>query len=165
MKLVWKLMLAVLVISMLLPFTLLKDDTGSTMLDFSNLRWPDWRKAVENLSYAVMSPDAGTESADTIYQWVDAEGNRQFSNTPPPEGIEFSVKNYDSNLNVIQSVNTKTGEAEVTEEGTLKKEITSTEDAGSPYSADGIKKLFENAHDVEKLLNQRLQKQEAALGQ
>jgi hypothetical protein len=40
-----------------------------------------------------------------------------------------------------------------------------TEDVGSPYSVDGIKKLFEDVHNVEKLLHQRLQKQEAALGQ
>ncbi|MCH7880519.1 MAG: DUF4124 domain-containing protein [Proteobacteria bacterium] len=164
MKLAWKLLLAVLVIGMLLPFTLLKDDTGSAILNFSNLKWPDWRKAVGNLSQAVMSRDAEAESADTIYQWVDAEGNMHFSNTPPLEGIEFRVKNFDPDLNVIQSVNTKTDEAEVTVEGTPKKEMITTEDVGSPYSVDGIKKLFEDVHNVEKLLKQRLQKQEAALG-
>jgi hypothetical protein len=109
MNLAWKLLLAVLVISMLLPFTLLKNDSGSPILSFSNLKWPDLRKAAKNLFNTDRSQDAGAEGAATIYQWVDAEGNRQFSNTPLPEGIEFSVKNYDSNLNVIQSVNTKTG--------------------------------------------------------
>ena len=164
MKLVWKLMLAVLVISTLLPFTLLKDDTGSTLLSFSSFKWPDLRKAAKNLFKADRSRGPGDEGADTIYQWVDAEGNMHFSNTPPLEGIEFRVKNFDPDLNVIQSVNTKTDEAEVTVEGTPKKEMITTEDVGSPYSVDGIKKLFEDVHNVEKLLKQRLQKQEAALG-
>mgnify|MGYP003677621933 FL=1 len=40
MKLFVKLMLAILVIGLLLPFTLLKDENGKTMLNFSDLKLP-----------------------------------------------------------------------------------------------------------------------------
>ncbi len=168
MKLMWKLLLTVLVISLLLPFTLLRDDTGNTLLDFSNFKWPDWRKSTKIILNAFESSDPTPESVDIIYQWVDAEGNIQFSNTPPPEGIKFSVKNYDPELNNIQSVTSKTGEVNgsvVPINDPPENKFTTTEDLGSPYSADGIEKLFEDANNIEKLLNQRLLKQEAALGQ
>ncbi|EIJ42602.1 hypothetical protein BegalDRAFT_1725 [Beggiatoa alba B18LD] len=31
--------------------------------------------------------------AGKLYQWVDAEGNTQFSQTPPPEGTDAETKN------------------------------------------------------------------------
>lgn len=158
MKLMWKLLLAVLVISMLLPFTLLKDDTGSTLLKFSDLEWPDWPKLTKILPKTVDS------KADSIYQWVDAEGNLQYSNSLPPEGIEYTVRNYVPNLNVIQSINTKSDGLDEAED-TPNKDITTGDDIVSPYSTDGIKKLFEDVNNVEKLLNQRSQKQKAAIGQ
>ena len=167
MKLTWKLLLAVLVIGILLPFTLLKDDSGSTLLKFSNLTWPDWGRARKILPQAIDTSDQGAEDENAIYQWVDAEGNQQFSSSPPPEGIEYSVKIYDPNLNIIQSVNVeKNGQepGETTEAGP-EKEASANEDTGSPYSADGIKKLFEDVNNIEKLLNQRHQNQEALLGQ
>ncbi|MFV2032423.1 MAG: DUF4124 domain-containing protein [Gammaproteobacteria bacterium] len=168
MNLAWKLLLAALVLGILLPFTLLKDEAGSTLLKFSELKWPDWGKALKTLPKSVGSSDAGGESSDSIYRWVDSEGNPQFSNSPPPEGIEFSVKIYDPDLNVIQSVNVKPDAEDapvITPEVAPEKERAANEGTGSPYSADGIKKLFEDANKVEKLLNQRLQEQEAALGQ
>ena len=167
MKLAWKLLLAVIVIGILLPFTLLKDDDGAPMLKFSELKWPDWRKATKKIPRAIDPSEPGVENPDTIYQWSDAEGNMQFSNSLPPEGVEFTVRNYDPNLNVIQSVNVKPGEEESQEKEDVeaKKEMTASDDLGSLYSAEGIEKLFKDANNVEKLLNQRLQNQEAILGQ
>jgi len=166
MKLFWKFLLAVLVISILLPFTLLKDDVGNTLLKFSDLKWPDWSKATTILPPVGEFPDPETSSVATIYQWVDAEGNMIFSNSLPPDGAEFTIKNYDSNLNVIQSVNVEYGEAvpAITEEVASKEKIFTDEDLGSPYSIDRIKKLFEDANNIENLLIEKLKNQEAILG-
>lgn len=122
---------------------------------------------MKNLPPVVDFPDPETGSVATIYQWVDTEGNMQFSNSLPPVGTEFTIKSYDSNLNVIQSVNVESREAApaLTEAADSKEEIPTDEDLGSPYSIDGIKKLFEDANNIEKLLNQRLKNQEAILGQ
>ncbi len=167
MKLTWKLLLAALVIGLLLPFTLLKDDSGSTLLKFSNLRWPDWDRAVKNLPQAIESSDQGAEGGIKFYRWVGAEGNQQFSNSPPPEGVDYSVKIYDPNMNVIQSVKVEKNDQEVeaTAEAESEKEASTNENTGSPYSVDGIKKLFEDVNNIEKLLNQRHQKQETLLSQ
>jgi len=167
MKLLWIFLLAVLVIGILLPFTLLKDDGGNTLLKFSDLKWPDWSQATKILPPVVDFPDPETGSVATIYQWVDTEGNMQFSNSLPPVGTEFTIKNYDSKLNVIQSVNVESRGAApaVTGAAGSKEEISTDEVLGSPYSIGGIKKLFEDANNIEKLLNQKLKNQEAILGQ
>ena len=163
MNLGWKLLLAALVLGILLPFTVLKDDAGSTLLKFSELKWPDWGKAIENLPKPNDPSSLSGEDESTIYQWIDAEGNQQFSNSQPPEGVEYKVKIYDSNLNVIQSVDGIKDE----QESTLSPEDNSPDgdQLDSPYSTEGIEKLFEKTKEVEKLIKQRFQNQEAILGQ
>ena len=41
---------------------------------------------------------------DIFYKWYDAEGNVQFTTEPPADGIEYTVKGYDPNTNVIKAV-------------------------------------------------------------
>ena len=43
--------------------------------------------------------------------------------------------------------------------------VTSVEEVGNPYSPEKIEKLFEDANNIEKLLSQRLNNQEAIIGQ
>ncbi|MFB3059346.1 MAG: DUF4124 domain-containing protein, partial [Gammaproteobacteria bacterium] len=49
----------------------------------------------------------GSDGKDMIYQWTDADGNVQFSNSQPPEGVVYTLKGYDPSLNVIQAVETQ----------------------------------------------------------
>lgn len=169
MKLFAKLMLAVLVIAMLLPFTILKGDNGKPLLSFSDFAWPDFSAATLPKAPMVdsISDSAGSSGGkNTVYRWFDSEGNIQFTTDPPPEGIEFEVRNFDPDVNVIQPVKLQSGETPVVQ-GDTDPEISSAPvDPGfNPYSADSLKKLFENAKNVEKLLNQRFQSQESATNQ
>lgn len=168
MKLFAKLMLAVLVIAMLLPFTILKDNDGDTLLSFSDLELPDF--SLPDLpklpSTRDLAPAAeGMGGKDIFYKWYDTAGNVQFTTEPPPDGIEFTIKGYDPNTNVIQAV--KPPQQETTgEDGAVSKpKKSSPDDIGNPYSQESIKKLFEDTKNIEKMLNQRLQQQESALNQ
>lgn len=163
MKLPIKMMIAILVISILLPFTLLKGKDGAPLLSFNDLKLPGLNilPGVSEISEAVQ--DSGGN--DVIYKWTDNEGNFQFSNSPPPAGVEYTEMAYDPNLNVIQAVvvEPEIPEEVVEEESQIK--VKNPGDIGNFYSPEKIEKLFEDANNIENLLNQRLTDQEALLGQ
>jgi len=163
MKLVIKMMVAILVIGILLPFTILKGKDGAPLLKFSGLKLPDSDVSLTDIAKL---PDdiQGSEDGNLIYQWTDAEGNLQFSNNLPPQGVEYTVKGYDPNLNVIQAVEVPVIEAVEETGNEVEKKTISAEDIGNPYSPEKIEKLFDDANNIEKLLNQRLQNQEALIG-
>lgn len=107
-----------------------------------------------------------TGSPNLIYEWKDAEGNLEFSNSPPADGIEFTVREYDPNTNVIQSIELPSEEAEVSNtEPKTDQKILSSDSPGDVYSPEQIKKLIDDAKNVENLLNERLKNQEAITGQ
>ena len=151
-------MITILVLGILLPFTLLKGKDGSPLLSFSDMKLPE---------SDISLPDAVPGSADVslIYQWTDGEDNIQFSNTPPPQGVEYTVKGYDPNLNVIQAVELPGDIPEEELETDSNEKITSAGDIGNPYSPEKIEKLIDDANNIEKLLNQRVKNQEALLDQ
>ena len=102
-----------------------------------------------------------------IYQWKDSSGSIQFTNIPPPEGVEYSVKGYNPNANVIQSVKLPEAEAgaaleqenkQVEEQPSLPENLTSV------YSPEKVNKLIDDAKNVENLLNDRLKQQNAIIG-
>ncbi len=164
MKLFIKLMITILVIGVLLPFTILKGKDGRPLLSFSDLKLPESDiPLADKLKSAEDVDNLG--SGDVIYNWTDDEGNIQFSNSPPPTGVGYTVKDYDPNLNVIQSVEVPVDEPEDELNSESEKQITGTEDIGNPYSSEKVEKLFEDTKNIEKLLNQRFKNQEAILGQ
>ncbi len=165
MKLFAKLMIVELVIAMALPFTVLKDNSGKPMLSFSDIKLPDFSMPdfgkVDQLTPSI---DGVAGGKDLIYEWYDAAGNRNFSSEPPPEGVEYTVRGYDPNANVIQAVKLPEDEANESD-GVTGKPIKEPGEIGNPYSPEAVEKLFEDAKNIEKLLNQRLQQQEQALNQ
>ena len=177
MNLFIKLLIAILVISLLVPFTFLKGKDGNPMLSVRDLNFPSVSlpelTMPEFLSSDMANISGGKRgsdddllgSKDVIYKWTDADGNLQFSNSQPPEGVVYTLKGYDPNLNVIQAVETQAAGSEEVSGSESKKKITSVKDIGSPYSVERIEKLFEDANNIEKLLNQRLNNQAAEIGQ
>jgi len=172
-----KMLIAVLVIALLLPFTLLKGKDGSAMLNVRDLNFlsfslpelsmPDFILSdLPGLPGRISSSEEGlmTEN-DVIYKWTDANGNLQFSNHRPPEDIVYTLKGYDPNLNVIQAVETRATSSEAVPELESKKKVTSAKDIDSPYSLEKIEKLFEDANNIESLLNKRMENQAADIGQ
>lgn len=166
-------MLTVLVIGILLPFTLLKDENGETMLSISDLKLPGF--SLPGISMPDFSgksdgqnpvPQAeGLGGKDIFYKWYDAEGNVQFTTEKPPAGIEYTVKGFDPNTNVIQAVKIEAKAGEQGSEPEPQDDAAEVNETGDPYSREQIEKLFENAEGLEKLLSDRMQKQNSAIGQ
>lgn len=160
MKLFAKLMIAVLFIAMLLPFTILKDDSGHTLMSFSDFNLPDLSMPdLPKISGAKNSAplDEDLSGKDVFYKWYDSDGNIQFTSEPPPEGIEYTLKGFDPDTNVIQAVKAPPKESGSDESTPVQKKSTDLEEVGNPYSPDSIKKLFEDTKNIEKLLQQRSQ--------
>jgi len=169
MKLFVKLMLALLVLALLLPFTLLKDNSGKTLMSFSDISLPEFE--IPDFSGVSSSeslvPSLGVSPGmDVFYQWYDAEGNVQFTSEPPAEGIDYTVREFDPNANVIQSVKLPAEErapAGLPVPPEKSSEPAAQQELPNPYDKESIKKLFEDAKNVEQLLQQRMNNQESAL--
>ena len=168
MKLFAKLMLAALVIALLLPFTILKDEAGNTLMNFSDLSLPDFSMPdlpkLPDASKITSSVD-GLNGKDIFYKWYDAEGNVQFTTEPPPDGIEYTLKGFDPDANVIQAVEVPAGKSGADEDQPGGDKTASPENIGNPYSKESIEKLFEDTKNIEKLLKQRLKDQESIINQ
>lgn len=178
MKLITKLCIAVLVIAMLLPFTILKDDNGDTLMSFSDFSLPEFSfktlPQLPNLSNlsdsknpaklqdaaSIEAADDNLDGKDIFYRWYDTKGNIQFTSEPPPEGVEYTIKGYDPNANVIQAVEVPTRNSAADDNAPTYKKIGPAGDVGNPYLQENIKKLFKDAKNIENLLNQRLQDQD-----
>lgn len=171
MKLFGKLLIAVLIIGILLPFTVLKGKDGKPLMNFSSLKMPDL--GLPDMPELPSLPNsesvgniAGIGDGETIiYQWKDSSGNIQFTNSPPPQGVEYTVKGYDPDANVIQSVKFPDEQIDAEETpGQEDKLPTDAEGVASVYSPERVNKLIDDAKNVEKLLNDRLKQQNAIIG-
>ena len=161
MKLFMKLLLTLLVLAVLAPFTILKDDSGRPLMSFNDLKMPD---VVPEIADEIpVQPSA----EDVVYQWKDAEGNLHFSSDPPAEGIEYTTRSFDPNTNVIQSVKKKDDSSLVASDtpGSASKDGQGEEEGGigNPYTPQKIEKLFDDAREVQEKLNERYQKQQEIL--
>jgi hypothetical protein len=173
MSLFVKLMLAAVVIALLLPFTLLKDDQGKTLMSFSDLSLQDL--SLPDISIPDMSDlmssknlvpsNTRSDGKDIFYRWNDAQGNVHFTTVPPPGGIEYTVKGYDPNTNVIQALkiliepNSLESAPNATDPGANG----STPSVDSAYNPDKVQKLINDTKNIEKLLNQRHENQNSAI--
>lgn len=182
MKLFTKTIFATIVVGALAPFTVLKGPDGDTLMKFSDFGLPDLPVDLPGFqlpSVTTMAPSgkASLQTADELraadenlqgkvifYQWRDADGNIQFTSEPPPDGIDFTVKGYDPDANVIPSVKLPEAETESKDEPSAENKLQEG-DSINPYDTDSIKKLFEDAKNIEKMLQQRYQEQSNALNQ
>ncbi len=167
MKLFGKFLITALVLAMILPFTVLKGKDGRPLMSFSDLKMPklslpELPETPDLSNIKDKTPNISMPGKDIVYKWRDKEGELHFTSTPPPKGIEYTVKGYDPNTNLIQSVEIKTEESEHTAQ-TEDKNTKEPLDLSNPYSPEKVKKLIDDAQNVQKLLNDRLKKQEALI--
>ncbi len=156
-------MIALLIIAGLAPFTFIKGKDGQPLMRFSDIKMPD-SKLPELSLPDELSIDTQTNPEGMVYKWKDSHGTWQFSNEPPPEGILFTATVYDSNMNVIQAVETKRSVPK--KDGipqSSDKPVSSISDAGSVYEPKKIEELFDDANNLESLLNNRMNEQNKAL--
>ncbi len=100
--------------------------------------------------------DVVTGGKQTVYKWVDENGVTQYTSEAPPEQSATAME-LDPNTNIVQGI--KMPEGEETEEETPKAEVPQ----GNIYSPQSVKKLMDDAKNVQKLLNDRYEQQEKAL--
>jgi hypothetical protein len=167
MKLFVKLMLALVVLALLLPFTYLKDDQGNTLMSFSDFSMPNFEMpdlpGMPSGKSLVPSVN-GSAGMDVFYKWHDAEGNVHFTTEPPADGVDYSVKEFDPDANLIQAVKVPVPETTLEKPATATQgEVSSEDEPLKIYDADQIKKLFEDTENIEKLLQQRMDNQNSAL--
>ena len=170
MKLFMKLMLALLVLAILLPFTLLKNDQGRPLMSFSEItvadfKFPDLGGAPSGKS--LLPSDTGPGDLDRFYKWYDAEGELQFTTEPPPDGIKYTIKEVDPNANLIQSVTLTAEEVAPQYPG-----VTNPSAPGQPlipqnlgdiYDKDSIQNLIDNAKNLEQQLHLKINNQNSAI--
>ena len=167
MKLFGKLLIAALVLAVLLPFTFLKGPDGKPLMSIDKLSLPDLKMPdlkMPGIPDSVKNSGLNSKSGsmDVIYKWKDENGELHFSSTPPPDGVEFTSKGYDPNTNLIQAVQPQVDEPEQVE-AEEKAQIKKAPDISNPYSPEKVDKLVKDAQNIEKLLNERLKKQEALI--
>jgi len=171
MKLFAKLMFAALFIAILLPFTILKGKDGNALVSIKNIGLPDFSLPdmpdMPKLPTADdFSPsDESLAGKDIFYKWNDAAGNVQFTTKPPPAGIEYTIKGFDPDANVIQAVKIPPKESAPKDAKSSEAKPDKAEESGSPYSKEGIEKLFKDAKNIEKMLNQRFKDQQSQANQ
>ena len=176
MKLFMKLMLAALVIAVLLPFTLLKDEQGKTLMSFSSFSLPDFKMSDFKMPDMPDMPGSkqlvpsvnGQGGQDIVYRWNDSQGNIHFTTEPPAEGINYTVKGYDPSANVIQA--TKLPEIEIPADPIATDATAPGEQKSSPglentYNKEDIQKIFDDSKNIQQLLSQRLENQNSAINQ
>ena len=161
MKLFGKLLIAALVLSVLLPFTILKGKDGQPLMSLSDIKVPSFSLPDMPDIVTNTEPLSVSGKEDIIYKWMDKQGVLHFSSSPPPEGIEFTSKGYDPDTNLIQSVKVITEPTERLRP--QQKQVQAPSDIGNPYSPAKVEKLINDAQNIEKLLNDRLKRQEALI--
>lgn len=163
MKLFAKLMIAALFIALLLPFTILKDDSGNTLMSLKNMKLPDFSMPdMPDMPGGKTLSPIGSGGEDLFYKWYDAQGNVQFTTEPPAQGIEYTIKGYDPDANVIQAVKIPAEPAPDSGTDTPTKTKLKPGDVENPYDPESIKKLMDDARNIQNILNQRYQDQESA---
>ena len=162
MKLFMKLLLTLLVLAVLAPFTILKDNSGRPLMSFSDLRVPDM--GVSDIKEVAEELPSVSGEQDVVYQWKDDSGNLNFTTEPPPQGVEYTMKSFDARTNVIQAVKPK-ADSEV-EAQQAAGGLSSDQDGGqgngigNPYTPEKIEKLFDDAKAVQEKLNDRFKEQQ-----
>jgi len=151
-----KLLITLVVLAVLLPFTILKGKDGRPLMSLDRLKAPE-------LSVPKLPVPGNRKRQDLIYRWVDDSGIVHFTNTPPPAGVAYTVKGYDPDTNLIQSVRpTAATEPEPVQpvQSKSEKQPSSLKDIGNPYSIEKVEKLMDDAKNVQHLLEDRAKRQE-----
>jgi hypothetical protein len=137
------LLFLLLALAVLIPFTLpLKD--GKPLLAWNDVKLP----AALKLRLPQWA-DGNTQEVPaqvTVYRWRDGQGVWQYGSSPPADGRPYESRTLDTAANADlfpaapqqeQPSDARTATAEPAQPAPL-----------SPYSADGIQKLFEDARSL-----------------
>lgn len=94
----------------------------------------------------------------TVYKWVDENGVTQYSAEAPSADQQVKTLELDPNTNIVQGVQMPEDEKE---ESSSKPAMSMP--TGPVYSPESIKKLVDDAKNIENLLQERMDKQDKIL--
>lgn len=94
----------------------------------------------------------------TVYKWVDENGVTQYSAEAPAADQQVKTLELDPNMNIVQAVQMPEDEKE---EEPSKPEFSMP--TGPIYSPESIKKLVDDAKNIENLLQERMDRQDKIL--
>lgn len=120
---------------------------------------PSLKALLPDLSFKTPSLDdlKPNFTEDTVYKWVDENGLTQYSSEPPPQQISAEVLELDQNTNVIKGLEIEQAEESKNPDTSL------AVPEGTIYSPDNIKKIMDDAKNVQNLLDERYKNQQDAL--
>lgn len=124
--------------------------TGKT--PFDNFNIPNFSLNKQSIS------NFASDGKQTVYKWVDEKGVTQYSAQAPSADQQVKTLEIDPNMNIVQGLQMPEDEKE---EESSKPEISMP--TGPIYSPESIKKLVDDAKNIEKLLQDRMDKQEKIL--
>ncbi|MBU0501504.1 MAG: DUF4124 domain-containing protein [Gammaproteobacteria bacterium] len=152
MRLLIKLLLTLLILAVILPFTPFMPG-GKPLMQIGDLKWPRLVvPAAQDITDSLKSrPSAPSSKNKTFFKWRDAQGNIHFSDKPPKEKtahLETIEVNPDANL--IQGVRVPPPPQP---QQTV--QTTPQADIPSPYAPGQIKRLFDEAHKIKQQAEKR----------
>jgi hypothetical protein len=137
-------------------------------LDKTMARIERFKQGASEALGSAKAPVTQDASAGIIYKWTDAGGFLQFTDVPPPEGIQAEIIKVDPNTNLIPAVAAPQPESEalpVAAAPTEQDKTPASPDMPFPYTPDQIKKTMDDARKAQQMMNDKLQKQQQILDQ
>ena len=95
---------------------------------------------------------------ETVYKWTDAQGKTHYSSSPPKDQPLAKKLEINPDVNLIQGVQSNTEKHETAPAQNQSAPITR-----NVYHPESVKKLMDDAKNVQKLLNERNEANQKAL--
>lgn len=110
---------------------------------------------------------ADVPPGQVIYKWTNADGVPQYSNDPPPEGVNARIVQVDSNANLIRAVSLPESAPEPPSAAQTGSgdggQAAAGPDKTFPFSPEQVKKTMEDAREARQSLNEGMEQQRRIL--
>jgi len=100
-----------------------------------------------------------TDQKVQVYRWRDEHGVMQFTNTPPPAGLQAEIIELTPNTNIVKAVEVPVEDDEQQSSGP---KVMTT---GNPYTPGGMKDMLEATADLKDGMNEKQLEQQQLIEQ
>lgn len=98
---------------------------------------------------------------NTIYKWRDNNGVLYYTSEQPPDDVNYESISYNKETNVVPAINTATNKTNTQDnKSTSSPKSLSTDFPENVYSPKGIEHLFNQAKDIQNLVNDQFSNQD-----
>ena len=138
-------------------------------LPWQGLSWSPPQVKIGKPAVPLPGSDAGDDRP--IYKWRDEDGGWVYSNSKPPDGVEFDIVAVDPQANIMKPVTTSEPEQTAAPQALAANEHGDKDASQNPaeqpalYSPEGVKKLMDDAKNVQNVINEQARKQHEMINQ